>query len=164
MAEKNCNKNRVDLIRHIYDWNQNLIQMADTKVGILLAINAIIISISTTLNLRNDVFPNIVMSLAIILSVLSSFMLILTIFPRTSSNIDTTVIFYEGILKHSREDYISKMMKMSEDELFTDYVNNIYTLASIQKKKYYNLRIGILLLFAAIFLIALFFILQNING
>lgn len=38
-------KDKIDLIRHIYEWNQKIIQMVDTKVSILLAINAIIILI-----------------------------------------------------------------------------------------------------------------------
>lgn len=162
--KKNHGNDKIDLVRHIFDCNQNLIQMADTKVGVLLATNAIIISLSTTWSLNEyDVYSKI-MILAIMLSAFSSFMLLFAIVPRLSENVHDTVIYYKGILKYSQSAYVSKLTKITDDELLKDYSNNIYDLASIQKKKYRYLILGVVSLVFAIIFIALSYVLQSIGG
>lgn len=162
--EKNRGNDRINCIKYIFDCNQNLIQMADTKVGVLLATNAIIISLSATRRLEEYGGCSEIMILAIMLSGFSSFMLLLTMFPRVSENAHDTVVFYKGILKYSREDYILKMEKMTDDELLKDYSDNIYDLALIQREKYRYLILGLISLVFSIVLIGLSVVLQGIGG
>lgn len=163
--KKNHGNDKTDLIKHIFDCNQNIIQMADTKVGILLATNAIIISLFATRGLHTyGMYSGICMIFAIMLSAFSSFMLLLAMFPRVSENRHDTVIFYKGILKYSQKRYVSKMTEIRDDELLKDYSNSIYDLALIQKKKYRYLILGLASLVFAIILIALSLVLQSIGG
>lgn len=162
--KKNHENYNFDQIRHIFDWNQNLIQMADTKVSVLLAVNAIIISLSSAWNIDEyGDYSRICVILAIILSVFSSLMLLLTMFPRLPKNVQNTVIFYKGILDYSQNEYVLKMTKITDEELYKDYSNSIYYLALIQKKKFNHFILGFLLLVLAIFLIALPFVFENIG-
>lgn len=163
--KKNHGNDKTDLVKHIFDCNQNIIQMADTKVGILLATNAIIISLSAARGLRTySMYSGICMISAIVLSAFSSFMLLLAMFPRVSENRHDTVIFYKGILKYSQKEYASKMTKIRDDELLKDYSNSIYDLALIQKKKYRYLILGLTSLVFAIILIALSLVFQSVGG
>jgi hypothetical protein len=159
--KRDHDKDKGDLVKHIFDLNQGLIQMADTKIGILLAINAIIISFSATLDLNEyNMYPKIIMILAIVSSVLSSFMFFFTLLPRLSEYNDT-VIFYKGILKYPQDKFVSRMTVIANDELLEDYLNSIYVLALVQNKKYLYLILGLTFLVISFLLIALSFIFQN---
>ena len=63
------------------------------------------------------------------------------------------VNFYSGILKYSREDYCSKMAAIGLNELLNGYLDSIYSIALIQKKKFFRLRVGLLSSFIAITLV-----------
>jgi len=162
--KKNHGNDRIKHVKHIFDLNQKLIQMADTKIGILLAINAIIISLSATSFLNEyGMYSKVIMIIAIISSAVSSLMFFLTLFPRLSEYVHGTVIFYKGILEYPQEKYVSRMKEIANDELLEDYSSTVYRLAQIQKEKYFCLKLGLIFLFLAMLLIALSFVLENIG-
>lgn len=157
------NKVKSGIFERIYEWNQQLIDTADRKVAALLLINAVIISFSVTWNVRECYFPvKIVMIIAIVLSAFSSIMFLLTIFPRVSKHAGGSLLYYKGILKFTRDQYVSKMKEITDQHLSEDYLNTIYSLSLIQLKKNRYLRLGSQALIISISLLGLSFILNNI--
>ena len=151
---ENLDTDKIMLIRHIYEWNQRVAHFADTKVSALQIINTLIISFSATFSVKDlSPYSRIVIISAVVLAAFSSLMLLLTILPRTSKGASGGVNFYSGILQYSREDYCSKMAAIGVNELLNGYLDSIYSIALIQKKKYFRLRVGLLSSFIAITLV-----------
>jgi hypothetical protein len=162
MGESNpWDNKKIDFIKHIYEWNQNVTHFADTKVSALQIINTLIISFSATFSTRQlPACTRVVIVSAIVLAAVSSLMLLLTLFPRMSKRSSAGVNFYGGILKYNRKDYHSKMAEIGLDELLDNYVDSIYAIALIQEKKFFRLRAGLLLSFIAITLVGLAIVLN----
>jgi len=158
---ENLDSDKMFLIRHIYEWNQRVTQFADSKVSALQIINTLIISFSATFSIKDlSPYSKSVIISAVILAAFSSLMLLLTILPRTSKGAAVGVNFYHGILKYSRDDYCSKMAAIGLNELLTGYLDSIYSIALIQKKKFFRLRVGLLSSFIAITLVGLAIVLN----
>lgn len=165
MSKGDNNTNTLDFIRHIYDWNQRLIERADTKVGILLAINAIALLLPSTWDISvYDLYPKIIMIFATILSASSSLLFILAILPWKPKDVLDTLIWTGGILKNTKEQYAAKISAraMDKEKILKDYVNQVYILAQIQNEKYRYIEWGLRLLSISIVSIALSFLLQNV--
>jgi hypothetical protein len=163
MDEENSAKVKTDTIHKLYDSNQQLIYVSDRKVAALLLINAVLISFSATWNLKEHfILIKIVIFLAIMLAAVSTIMYLLAIIPRLSKRAAESIVHYRGILRFSRDEYISKMLELSDDDLTKDYLDTIYSLSLIQLKKNRYLKLGSELLIISIFLLALSFILNNI--
>ncbi|MGA2466005.1 MAG: Pycsar system effector family protein [Thermodesulfobacteriota bacterium] len=163
VEETRFDKLKTDTIHKIYDSTQQLIYVADRKVAALLLINAVLISFSATWNLREySPAMKIIILVAIMLAAISTIMYLLAIIPRLSKRAAESILHYRGILKLSRDEYISKMLELSDDDLTKDYLDTIYSLSLIQLKKNLYLKLGSELLIISIFLLALSFILNNL--
>ena len=163
VEEKDLNKMKADTIHKIYESNQQLIYVSDSKVAALLLINAVLISFSATWNLREySILAKIIILVAIILAAASTIMYLLAIIPRVAEQAAESILHYRGILRLSRQEYVSKMKEMADEDLTKDYLDTIYSLSSIQVKKNRYLKLGSQLLVVSIFLLALSFILNNI--
>lgn len=161
--ESRLGKVKTDTIHKMYDSNQQLIYVSDRKVAALLLINAVLISFSATWNLKEQfILTKIIILLAIMLAAVSTIMYLLAIIPRLSKQAVESILHYRGILRFSREEYVSKMLELSDDDLTKDYLDTIYSLSLIQLKKNRYLKLGSELLIISIFLLALSFILNNI--
>jgi hypothetical protein len=161
--ENRLDKARTDTIHKMYDSNQQLIYVSDRKVAALLLINAVLISFSATWNLKGHfILTKIIILLAIILAAVSTIMYLLAIIPRLSKRAAESILHYRGILRFSRDEYISKMLELSDGDLTKDYLDTIYSLSLIQLKKNRYLKLGSQFLIISIFLLALSFILNNI--
>ena len=161
--ETRSDKLKKESIQKIYESNQHLIYVADRKVAALLLINAVLISFSATWNLREySSSIKIIVLIAVLLAVLSTIFYLLAIIPRISKHAPKSILHYKGILGFSRDKYVSKMMKVRDDDLMKDYLNTIYFLSAIQKKKNRYLRLGSESLIISIILLALSFILHNL--
>jgi hypothetical protein len=137
--------------------------VSDRKVAALLLINAVLISFSATWNLKEHfILTKIIIFLAIMLAAVSTIMYLLAIIPRLSKRAAESILHYRGILRFSRDEYVSKMLELSDDDLTKDYLDTIYSLSLIQLKKNRYLKLGSELLIISIFLLALSFILNNI--
>jgi hypothetical protein len=151
---ENLNSDKINMIKHIYEWNQQVTHFADTKVSALQIINTLIISFSVTFSVRDlSLYSKVVIISAVVLASFSSLMLLLTILPRASREPSTGMNFYTGILKCNCEDYCSKMAEISVDDIIKDYLNSIYTIALIQKTKFIRFRTGLISSFIAITLV-----------
>ena len=151
---KNLTTDKINFIKHIYEWNQQITHVADTKVSALQIINTLIISFSATFGLKElSVHSKIVIISAVILAAFSSLMLLMTILPRLSKGPSAGTNFYRGILKYTCEGYCSRMAEIDLDELLNDYLTSIYMVALIQKKKFFRLKVGLISSFIAITLV-----------
>ena len=164
MAEESpVNKLKTESVQKIYESNQQLIYVADRKVAALLLINAVLISFSATWNLGEySISIKMIILIAVSLAALSTIFYLLAIIPRISEQAAKSILHYKGILGSSRENYVSEMTKMGEDDLMKDYLNTIYALSSIQRKKNLYLRWGSESLIISIFLLAFSFVLNNL--
>ena len=164
MAEESpLYKLKTEAVQKIYESNHQLIYVADRKVAALLLINAVLISFSASWNLREYSHSiRVIILIAVLLAALSTIFYLLAIIPRISEQAPKSILHYKGILGSSRENYVSKMTEISEDDLMKDYLNTIYSLSSIQRKKNLYLRWGSESLLISIFLLALSFVLNNL--
>ncbi len=145
---------KINLIKHIYEWNQQITHFVDTKVSALQIINTLTISFSATFSVR-EMSPHakIILIVAVALAGFSSLMLLLTIFPRTPRGRFLGVNFYKGILKYSCEDYCSKMAEINVAEIVKNYLTSIYMVACIEERKVVRFRLGLISSFIAITLV-----------
>jgi hypothetical protein len=156
---ENINSDKINLIKHIYEWNQQLTHFGDMKVGALQVINTLIISFSATFSVRDlSPYSKTVIISAVVLAAFSSLMLLLTILPRVGKGTSCGINFYKGILTYSCEDYCSKMGEITLDEIVKDYLISIYMIASIEEKKFLRFKAGLISSFIAITLVGLFII------
>jgi hypothetical protein len=164
MAEESqFNKLKTESVQKIYESNQQLIYVADRKVAALLLINAVLISFSASWNLREfSISIKMIILIAVSLAALSTIFYLFAIIPRNSEQAAKSILHYKGIQGASRENYVSKMIEMGDDDLMKDYLNTIYALSSIQRKKNLYLRWGSESLIISIFLLALSFVLNNL--
>jgi hypothetical protein len=163
MNEENLGKVKTDTIHKLYESNQQLIYVSDRKVAALLLINAVLISFSATWNLKEYcLLTKIIVLLAIISAAISTIMYLLAIIPRLSKRAGESVLHYRGILRLSRDEYVSKMTGISDEDLRKDYLDTIYSISLIQLKKNRYLKLGSQFLIISIFLLAVVFIFNNI--
>ena len=161
--ESRFNKLQTELVQKIYESNQQLIYAADRKVSALLLINAVLISFSATWNLKEYAGPiKIIILVAVLFAALSTIMYLFAIIPRISEQASKSILHYKGILKDSKDQYVSRMAEMREEDFIKDYLETIYSLSSIQMKKNRYLRRGSESLILSIILLAASFVLHNV--
>ncbi len=151
---ENWTSDKINMIKHIYEWNQQIAHFADMKVNVLQIINTLIISFSATFSVRDlSSYAKVIIVTAVVLAAFSSLMLLLTILPRVTRGKSLGVNFYKGILKFSCEDYCSKMTQIEMNEILENYLTSIYMIACIEEKKFIRLRIAFVSSFIAIALV-----------
>jgi hypothetical protein len=161
--ESRFNNLKTESVQKIYESNQQLIYVADRKVAALLLINAVLISFSATWNLKEySISIKIMILLAVLFAAVSTIMYLFAIIPRISEQASKSILHYKGILKDSKDQYVSKMAEMREEDFIVDYLETIYSLSSIQMKKNRYLRRGSESLILSIILLAVSFILHNL--
>ena len=130
---------QIDFAKWIIDHNQNLINLVDTKAGVILAADGAILAILGSFLSVNSVYERVVLWATLILVLSSAVLGFMVIKPRTIACTPSTDVFFKSILTKSREQY-RKDFAGSADQILEDCVNNIYTLAVIQKAKFFFLR------------------------
>ena len=165
----------MDYIKTIFDHNQGLIELADTKANIVLGINSILIPLIfgvTTVNfidllgnnlLIHAILLNTFSLIGLVLLVISFIFSILIIKARLSKEQENN-IFFENILKTKFEAYKNKILEMNDQTIKEDYLAEIYTLAGINKLKYNRYKWALLFLIMGILsLICGYFVLAICN-
>jgi len=151
---ENWSGDKINLIKHIYEWNQQITHFVDMKVSALQIINTLTISFSATFSVREmSPYGKVIVITAVALAAFSSLMLLLTIVPRTPRSPFFGIKFYKGILKYSCEGYCSKMAEIDAAEILKNYLNSIYMIASVEEKKFIRFRLGLISSFIAITLV-----------
>jgi hypothetical protein len=144
---------KIAFARDILEHNSQLINLADTKAGIFLGINGIILALilggekSFSPIVTNSIF------LTIIFLGLSSICSILTIHPRLTIELDNTKIYFKSIGKRTKDDYIQSWNTLESSEILRDFLANIHNLAVLQLKKYRYLKFSAIFLFAGFILL-----------
>jgi hypothetical protein len=96
--------------------------------------------------------------LTAILFGVSSIFAISTLIPRLTREQNKTKIYFLKIKEFTRKEYIQSWNGLTNDEILTDYILNIYNLASLLTEKYRDLRLSIIITMMAFgFLIAILF-------
>lgn len=169
------NTQNLDYIKTIFDHNQELIKLSDTKANIVLGINSILIPLIfgvTTVNfidlLENNLLVHAILLntfsiIGLVLLVISFVYSTLVIKARLSKELENN-IFFENILKTKFEAYKTKILEMNDQAIKEDYLAEIYTLAGINKIKYSRYKWALRFLILGIFsLICGYFILAICN-
>jgi hypothetical protein len=127
---------RVEFAKTIVEHSQGLINLIDTKAGIILAVDGAILALlaGTTLTVTGLLGHVALVSTVIVIG-LSAAAGFFTIIPRSVSGAPTTHMFYGSIMSKSREEHKSAFTP-SPSDILQDYLDNVYTLALIQKKKF----------------------------
>jgi hypothetical protein len=145
----------IDFARSILSHNQTLINLVDAKAGIILGVDIAVLALllSQALTLHDALGESLfIAGVAIVgLSALFGF---LAINPARSTDNPATSIFFSSIVKKTREEYRATF-KFSPREILDDYLDNIYTLAQIQRAKFVNLSRSLYTLLLGVILIAL---------
>ncbi len=126
---------QIDFAKWIVDHNQSLINLVDTKAGVILAADGAIMAILGSSSPANSIYEQILLVVALLLVLSSVVFGFMVIRPRTIANTPATNVFFRSILKKTREDY-RKDFAASPDQILEDIENNIYTLAMIQRAKF----------------------------
>ncbi|MDA4121840.1 MAG: DUF5706 domain-containing protein [Thaumarchaeota archaeon] len=131
---------QIDFAKTILAHNQSLVNFADTKAGVILAVDGAILAIlaSTSASISSGL-AQLAAGAALLLIGISAILGFLIIKPRIHAGAPNTKVFYKAILAQSKEDY-KKSFSSTPQQILDDYLNNIYTLALIQEKKFFYLQ------------------------
>jgi len=152
----------IDYAKVILMNNQNLIHFTDTKAGVVLAVDGAIVAILSTskATLGAAGIAELAFGAALLLIGISAFLGFLIIMPRIHRTHLDTKIFYAAIISKTREQY-KESFSSTPKEMLDDYLNNIYTLALIQEKKFLYLQYSLYCLFLGLVpLVAVMFVLH----
>jgi Pycsar effector protein len=164
MSSSASTATEIDFAKSILEHSDQLIALVDTKAGILLAADGAILAV---IGVSSPSIPNSYASgffaLIVVLFAMSAFMGAMTIRARRVPGTPATRVFFGSILEKSREEYV-KSFPTSEQEILDDYLNNIYTLAMIQKKKFAYLNRALYLLLAGLASLLAFIVALRVGG
>jgi len=159
---KELTEKRISTIQEMYESNQQLIYVSDRKVSALLLINAVLVSFSATWSLKEyATVSKVIILIGVVLAVLSTIMFLLAIIPRVSKKAYESLLHYQSILSMTKDNFALKVLKIDDEDLTKDYLETIYALTSIQKKKNRYLAVGCYFLIISICLLGLSFIIHN---
>ena len=150
---------KIDFAKSVLEHNLSLINLADAKAGILLGINGVVLALLFGIEKETPTgLSTLFFFLTAILFGVSSIFAISTLIPRLTGEQNKTKIYFLKIKESTRKEYIQSWNGLTNDEILTDYILNIYNLASLQTEKYRDLRLSIIITMMAFgFLIALLF-------
>ena len=137
---------KIDFAKSVLEHNLSLINLADTKAGILLGINGVVLALLFGIEKETPTgLSTLFFFLTAILFGVSSIFAISTLIPRLTGEQNKTKIYFLKIKEFTRKEYIQSWNGLTNDEILTDYIINIYNLASLQTEKYRDLRLSIII-------------------
>ena len=150
---------KIDFAKSVLEHNLSLINLADAKAGILLGINGVVLALLFGIEKETPTgLSTLFFFLTAILFGVSSIFAISTLIPRLTREQSKTKIYFLKIKESTREEYLQSWNGLTNDEILTDYILNIYNLASLLTEKYRDLRLSIIITMMAFgFLIAILF-------
>jgi hypothetical protein len=151
---------QIGFAKWIIDHNQSLINLVDTKAGVILAADGAILAILGSFLSVNSIYERIFLWATLLLVLSSAVSGFMVIKPRTIACTPSTNIFFKSILTKSREDY-RKDFAGSPDQILEDCLNNIYTLSIIQKAKFAFLKVSLYCLLVGLFPLIAMIVLQH---
>jgi hypothetical protein len=150
---------KIDFAKSVLEHDLSLINLADAKAGILLGINGVVLALLFGIEKETPTrLITLFFFLTAILFGVSSIFAISTLIPRLTREQNKTKIYFLKIKESTRKEYIQSWNGLTNDEILTDYILNIYNLASLLTEKYRDLRLSIIITMMAFgFLIAILF-------
>ncbi len=131
-------KEEIEIKNKLLAMQLTWIETADKKVAPLFAINAAMLSLLIALAKGIPVWtiiaaiPSVIVAILLLLSI---FFLALAMFPRLEGPKESN-IFFGGIVKQAKDNYISKMLSIDGAEYQNDILNQVYRNAEIANSKY----------------------------
>ena len=144
-------KNKIDFAKDVLEHNNSLINLIDTKSGLVLGAAGIILGLLSFFD-RDSLQPYTLIALFFTIGLLAStiFFSFFTIFPRfTKKTKNETAIFYQSIIKSTMKEYADSLKGLTSQKILDDYANNIYSLAKIEESKFRKLRVSICFMMAS---------------
>ena len=157
------NLRKYDFVKHINDYLHGYIKFADTKAGVIIALSIGFITILFNQKIheplfkmcKGQLFNNLLFYLTIVtfLSIMIGlFFAISVIFPRTSPQRTKSLIFWENILEHKKEEYKTKIKELNTQEIIDSLSEHNYLVASVSNQKYKGLKVSMIFSFVGIIL------------
>jgi len=143
MSEEATIAQEIDYAKAIFHHNQDLVNFVDAKAGVILAVDGAILAIlSGSSAATRGLLEQLLFGAGVLLIGISALLGFLIIKPRLNEHIPTTKIFFRAIVAKSKQDY-KESFPSTTKEILDDYLNNIYALALIQKKKFSYLEVSL---------------------
>lgn len=123
-----------------------MIQLADSKAGILVAASAILagLLVPQALHPSNEIAQGVLI-LAVGLALASSGLSLATVFPRTTPEQHSSLLYFTAILKfNSGEAYHSRLQELKTGEPDRELAQQVWELARTQEQKYLFLRASVM--------------------
>ena len=120
---------KIDFAKSVLEHNLSL-NLADAKAGFLLGINGVVLALLFGIEKETPtVLSTLFFSFTAILFGVSSIFAISTLIPRLTREQNKTKIYFLKIKESTRKEYIQSWNGLTNDEILTDYIINIYNLA-----------------------------------
>lgn len=157
---------QIDIAFHILNYNQGLIQFADSKANALLLINSIFIAALTPFieRLGHNTIASAIALAFFIFSVISILMALGVIMTRTGGIVENrskTLAFYGHIIENNSPDGYIHEFSTCEAKKFKDSIlGNIYTVSKIANAKFsiYNQGQTMTLLSSLLWIVTILFV------
>lgn len=142
---------KIDFAKFIIDHNNELITLADTKAGFILASAGVIMGLLFLMNKQgmSDFTKGGLLATSILLGI-TAFFAFTVILPRLTKNPPKGAIFFQSIRSFSGTEYVDHFKNLTKDEILTDYLNNIFNIAKIQNKKFLFLKTSLCFMIPAL--------------
>lgn len=157
---------QIDIAFHILNYNQGLIQFADSKANALLLINSIFIATLTSFipRLGHNPLASAIGVAFFVFSVISILMALGVIMTRTVGVVESrskTLVFYGHIIgNNSPEGYIHEFSSCEAKQFKDSILENIFTVSKIANAKFtiYNKGQTMTLLSSLLWIVTILFI------
>lgn len=149
-SKKDDTLEKIDFAKFIIDHNNDLITLADTKAGFILASAGVIMGLLFLMNKHGmtDFAKGGVIVTAILLGITAVFSFTV-ILPRLTKK-SQGLIFFQSVVKKTQDEYLIDFKKITKDEILTDYLKNIHNISKIQNKKFILLKVSLCFMIPAL--------------
>lgn len=145
-------REKLELLDRILEMNLNWISSADSKGTQIFAIDSAMLAVLAALvpPPGSWTISAAIFSAISLLALVSGIIFIaLANFPRLKGP-RNSLVFFRGIASHEESQYVGKILAGVTDELLRDWASQCHRNAEIAKEKYKNIRMAVVLQFAAL--------------
>lgn len=122
--------------KDINDYYNHYITVADAKAGAILAITFVLIDYCFKIS-QDKICVDWLVYIPITTLVLSVITALIAVFPRTPSNKQTGVLFWEEVREFSDKDaYATKLSQLDQNEIEKEYADQNYIVSKLLHKKH----------------------------
>src|SRR5579863_4622462 len=142
---------KIDFAKFIISHNNDLITLADTKSGFILASTGVIMGLLFLMNKHGmNEFTKGGLFATVILLGFTAFFAFNVIRARLSKKNMETVMYFQTVEKLSKDTYVEKFKSLDNNAILADYLTNIHSISKIQMKKFTNLNRSLYFMFPSV--------------